>query len=213
MEKVSLDVSREVSTPRARILRPLQHSSSIRPPGVSSVSKDRSSFWDRSHSFLDSEELLSVRLRHFEATLQAQQGYTLLLKAELDESRRETDTTHHLTSTLHSEITKDRVEERKRWEDYISDYKSIVNTIIASKDGEIKKLNEVLSVWVDRFVQLQEQVNGQGGPGGTEEMRRLCMWTVREVRGNRGLPPKAMAVAEGIGDAPPILDVDSPPRF
>lgn len=217
MEKVNSDRVRssqvEVFTPRSRVLKPFQrsptyHQISGAPNRSDHASRDRSSFWDKSRSFVESEEVLSARLRNYEATLQSQQAYTVLVREELEEAKREREASRALVLQVRCEIEDERKGERKRWEDYIEEYKTATEIDLVSKDQAITKLNEVLSIWVDRYMQLQE-----GSPQ-VEELQRLCNWTIQSIRllqirsSARTLPPKATAIAAGQGDAPPDLDLD-----
>ena len=221
MDKVNNDISRsslaEAFTPRARILKPFQRSPTFQhtsggPNRSDHASRDRSSFWDKSRSFVDSEEVLSARLRNYEATLQSQQAYTVLMREELEEAKREREISRRIVEDVRRDIEEERQGERKRWEEYTSEYKTATDLDLASKDHAITKLNEVLSIWVDRYTQLQEQNTTSFSQ--LEELRRLCAWTIQSIRQvqtkptARSLPPKATAVAAGQGDAPPDLDLD-----
>jgi len=219
MEKVNKDRCRgcqvEGLTPRARVLKPFQRSPTFNhasgaPNRSDHASRDRSSFWDKSRSFVESEEVLSARLRNYEVTLQSQQAYTVLMREELEEAKREREEGRALVLQVRREIEDERKGERKRWEDYIEEYKTATDIDLISKDQAITKLNEVLSIWVDRYMQLQEQSSSAQ----LEDLRQLCNWTVQSIRSlhvrpsARTLPPKATSVAAGQGDAPPELDLD-----
>lgn len=148
-----------------------------------------------SHCFLDSELLevsVSSRLKSSESLLQMQQAYSLQLKAELEEMRKEAKATRAIALDIEHQIQTDQKEERTRWAAFIQEYRKATDSDLKGKDLEIEKLNQVLSVWVDRYLQLQDQgiADGQGRAQvrkTLEDVKTLCGWTAAAVQAARVL--------------------------
>jgi len=135
----------------------------------------------------------------------------VLMRQELEEGQRERESSRQMVQEVLRDIEEDRKGERQRWEEYVEEYKTATDIDLVSKDQAIAKLNEVLSIWVDRYMQLQEQGTSSVQ---LEDIKRLSAWTVQSLRlvqtkpSVRTLPPKATAIVAGQGDAPPDLDLD-----
>lgn len=148
-----------------------------------------------SHNFLDSELLevsVSSRLKSSESLLTIQQAYSLQLKAELEDMRKEAKVTRAIAHDIEQEMIADQRDERLRWTEFIEEYRKATESDLKAKDQEIEKMNQVLSVWVDRYLQLQEQGITEKQEkvavrNNLEDVKTLCGWTKAAVQAARSL--------------------------
>jgi hypothetical protein len=121
-----------------------------------------------------------------------QQAYSLQLKAELEEMRKEAKATRAIAQDVEHQIQSDHKDERARWTAFIQEYRKATESDLKAKDQEIEKLNQVLSVWVDRYMQLQDQgiADAQGKVQvrkALEDVKTLCGWTAAAVQAAKAL--------------------------
>ena len=247
VESTKTSVAEQPATPRSKVMRPLIRSSSSRrlmggnKSGVQehAPGRDRSSvIWDRldkSHSYLDpeSQELsLCSKFKSVETNLRQQQSMNLQLKEALSEITEESRKAKKMAEEIEAQMQKDQKDEYTRWSEYISEYKRVTEGYLTEKEKECEKLNEVLSLWVDRYIQLQELLS-RGDPAAAHaidtvnDLKRLCGWThgtIQKLRECKPLcphvkspmrrrrpcaPPPASIVRAGSGDvSPDVSDVE-----
>jgi hypothetical protein len=176
----------DLSTPRAHVVKSFSKGSSqrkFRRPTKIDMSKIRNSFADRS-SFLEGESSemyggsRTFKYRTMETNLQVQTSYNGGLKAALEETEVELKRTREFVEVLQGQICTSHEQERIRWTRFLDLFKANCEKELMRKQEEVMQLNQLLSSWIQKYMNLQEEGAGNGASAALyREMRQLCALT------------------------------------
>lgn len=165
-------------TPRPHISRPFNSETSqrrlLRKGGpLIDMSKVRTG-----GSFVD-QDSAGAKLQTMETNWQVQRDYTAGLQAEVAEKTMRLKSTDTLLERLQQDISTAHLRERDRWARFLGNFKSNCERELMRRQAEVVRLHSLLSTWIHRFMELQEQV---GIPSGQGHRRRLSAKYEAELR-------------------------------
>lgn len=179
----------DLSTPRAHVVKSFSKGSSqrkMRRPTKIDMSKVKNSFADRS-SFLDGESWemggsRTFKYRTMETNLQVQSSYNGGLKAALAETEEELQRTRAFVEVLQGQICTSHEQERVRWTRFLDLFRANCEKELMRKQEEVMQLNQLLSSWIQKYMNLQEEMSGRGpNTPFHSELKQLCALTASAV--------------------------------
>lgn len=177
-----------VYTPRPRISKPFNSAQRrvLRKQGRPFI--DMSAV--KNGSFADSDSA-GGKVQGIETSWQVQRDYTAGLQAELNEKNTRLKSTETLLERLQVDVCAAHEKERSRWAHFLDEFKQNCERELLRRQGEVAKLHQLLSCWINRFMELQEQVGIPSGPGHRRrlsekyeaELHELCSRTASQATG------------------------------
>ena len=134
------------------------------------------------------------RSRNYETNLYVQKMQNVQLKAELEELRTEAARHKEMMEKAHSKLDHELKAEFSRWKVHIDEYKLLTDSELERKQTQLLKMNEVLSSWIHRYLQLQEDrghhrrtKSGVPIEPQSPDMRNLCRLTTEVLVASKEL--------------------------
>jgi len=129
-------------------------------------------------SFVDPDSA-GAKVQTMETNWQVQRDYTAGLQAEVAEKTMRLKNSEALLARLQLDVCTAHQRERDRWSGFLADFKTNCERELLRRQGEVVRLHKLLSTWIHRFMELQEQV---GVPSGAGHRRRLSAKYEAELR-------------------------------
>lgn len=107
-------------------------------------------------SFEIDGESLSSRIKSFEARIQVLETYNSQLKSQYESEKAKNKHIKSLSSSSESALLQAYSQEKQNWTNFFSESKKNCQVELTRKQDELKKLNEILAEWINRFIELQE---------------------------------------------------------
>lgn len=172
-------------TPRPHISRPFNRETSQRRvlrkgTPLIDMSKVRTG-----GSFVDPDSA-GAKLQAMETNWQVQRDYTAGLQAEVAEKTIRLQNTEALLARLQQDVSTAHQRERDRWAGFLADFKANCERELMRRQGEVVRLHTLLSTWIHRFLELQEQVGIPSGPGHRRRLSAKYEAELRELCGKTG---------------------------
>lgn len=107
-------------------------------------------------SFEIDPEGLTCRLKSFETRIQVLETFNSQLKSQYDHEKTKSKHLKSLSASTESKLLQAFNQEKQNWVKFFSESKKNCQLELSRKQEELKKLNEILAEWINRFIELQE---------------------------------------------------------